>query len=849
MSRTGREGSITVFLSLLLPLVLALIGTLLEAARVQSVRAFLPQVTQHSMEMMFSDYNRELWEDYGLFAYTQQEEAEAEIKRAVEAAINPESGRTGIWEQGELDLWQVKLLELSIESKETMTDEDGEVLKHEAVEFMKYQMTEAAVEKILKLFHAIKETGAAASVAEKKLEAEEQLYEYSQEMLDFIEQIEGIDFGENSIEYRGELLKVRTPFVKQFFYGEPEKSKAGIKNELVLESLRGKFFDSKNALESLGEVLEELKEALEEETEGKERLAELEKEQEQLLQERNGMEQAVLEAEDAEAEDTQKEESKDVKGWKEEYKERILENSRKQNEILNKIDRIRKKIEGAEKRKTEKMQAWEVQSRKLTEQADNTGKSIEKALHILPELKKFQEAAAESVKKYGQALERKKTEVSEEMYQSFSEDCEKMASSVGMGTGKKTQPVCDLEAFERYLEENRGILQKIKAGIAFPGDISIEGMEAKENELEVLKNRAESYHIAEFVFSYEIIKKSKQQKNPADTLKKMANTSLLSLVAKDIRKLSQKSISGEENVFGKEETEKFLDDMSENITGISGKDHGIFSSVFGEFSSAADSLEVSDSVKEAGKELFAEIILNGYVQEMFYNYPTEEKNEKITALRYEQEYILSGQEIDKDNLASAAKKIAAVRTVCNFMALLTDTARQKEAYTAAVAIAGITGIEPLAEVLKSVILLVWAYEEAVVDTAALLQGKTLPVIKAPSQISLSFQELFGFGRNMVQQKAEACGEMKGGCAYSDYLYLFFCIQKQKTVLYRMADMIQFNMRERYDENFLLENAVFGCRVKGDYHMPWVFFRLPFMGWVTDGETEGWKMEVVAEKAY
>ena len=65
----------------------------------------------------------------------------------------------------------------------------------------------------------------------------------------------------------------------------------------------------------------------------------------------------------------------------------------------------------------------------------------------------------------------------------------------------------------------------------------------------------------------------------------------------------------------------------------------------------------------------------------------------------------------------------------------------------------------------------------------------------------------------------------------------------------MADIIQFNMKKRYHESFLLKEAVFGCKVKGDYFIPTVFFRLPFVTAVNKQQMDGWEMEVISEYAY
>lgn len=866
-----RKGSITVFLSLLLPLLLALVGTLLEAARYESAKPFLTENTSRAMQMMFADYNKELWEDYHLFAFTgEDEEAESEIKRAILASLSPnrdqEKGILGKLEiMPVLDFWHIKLNNLSIETKEMIVDEDGDILKHEAAEFMKYQVTEGFVEELLKLFKIVKQTKSAARVSEQKLETEQKLYQYSKEMLELMELIDGIDFGKNGVQYWGNKLKVKNHFVKQFLYGGAKYGVPGIEDGIVFESLKDKYYNPQECLETLQGLIEETQKACLDLEQCKKRLLELQLEQETLDNESKNLElglQAALFALQQETQrkaqkkaekgkDTKDNSSSGIESTVREYERQLSNQNRKKEQIKKEEKELNKKIEKAEKVKTSFSSEWKKKSKKLKEKVSNIKPCIEKALELIPKLKVLQEQAREFAQKYQNVLDQEKGGLSQEMYQSFEEDCKEVSLSLGIEREGEKKEICDLNAFSQYLQENGQILSSIEIFLSLNiGEVTVEALQEKARELQTAKQEAKSYHISEFTFSYKMVGKKQKQQNPMDTLKKLKNTTLLSLVVKDEKKISKNNAIGQEKVFSSVGESNFLDTISDTITEISAEGSG-FSSIFGEFSSSIPEKILNlSSLSAVGQAVLQEFLLNGYVQNAFYSYISEEKNEKESVLRYEQEYILSGKESDKDNLASSVKKITAVRTICNYISLLADSSRQKEAYTAAIAIAGFTGLEPLVEVLKSVILLVWAYEEGVVDTAALLQGKKLPVIKQPSELTLSFEELLLFKKTLVQKKAaEFSNQEKTGIGYLEYLYLFFCIQKQKQILYRMADIIQFNMEKRYHESFLLKEAVFGCKVKGDYFIPTVFFRLPFVTAVNKQQMDGWEMEVISEYAY
>ncbi len=829
------EGSITVFLSLLLPILLALIGTLLEAARLPSARTVISSGTRQAMQMMFSDYNKELWEDYHLFAYTEtEEEALKEIQRGIQAFSMQE-------EKSSLDLWHIKLMDLSVEEKEVLTDEDGDILKHEAVEYMKYQAPKEFADVLKQLFSTLKQTGSSAKIVKEKLAAEGEMYQYSEKMLEFMELVEGIDFGKEGVQYQGNLLKIKSVFVKQFLYQDASKTFLGINNDVVWDSLKNTYFQAGEVLDDLSSLLKKTESELRSIEQEKARIELLSEQISSLQQQKEALKQSIKEEESKPKEESQKE------GYKKELSaiEKSIRQSRKeQREIQNGMG-------NAEKIKQQLSSSWEKETKKLKEKAREIRSCIKKASALIPELKEQQKEAARAVEKYRTALKEQEGSISGEMKKAFSEDCDELSASVGIRPdGSKTkQPVYDLELFGRYLTDNDSILQSVEA-ITGISDITIDSVLQKEKEIAALAAQIKRYHISEFAFSYNITKKKKDVQNPMEALKKLGNTTLLSLVMKNEKEISGAELGSAEHVFSEKQENNGFHFGGNELPDFSTENNSLFSDIFGKFFTNFNDSGISfDFVSDTAQSVLQELLLNAYVQTSFFNAQTEKENKKVSVLKYEQEYVLFGNEKDKDNLAAFIKDLSVVRMICNYLSLLSDPVRQKEAEAAAAAIAGVTGLAPLIKVIKSAILLVWAYEEGIVDIAALLQGKKIPLIKEPSQLMLSFSELLAFGRALVQKKAGSIKDSKAGIFYSQYLYIFLCLRKQKTVIYRMADMIQFNMKKRYQENFLLNQAIFGCKVKGSYYLPSVFFKFPFVEQISGETITGWDVDVLEEMAY
>lgn len=64
-----RNGSITIFLTLIFGLILALITAAFENIRILTVDAYLCSAADNAAMSVFGDYNRELYQEYGLFGY------------------------------------------------------------------------------------------------------------------------------------------------------------------------------------------------------------------------------------------------------------------------------------------------------------------------------------------------------------------------------------------------------------------------------------------------------------------------------------------------------------------------------------------------------------------------------------------------------------------------------------------------------------------------------------------------------------------------------------------------------------------------------------------------------------
>ncbi len=131
------QGSITVYCTLVLLLMLALIGSLLESAHQTGVRTRIEQAASVGLDSLLSMYDAGLYEQYGLLFLNEDlldSSVDETLYECMDAVANPNQG---------LLIKTPQLLSFSVESVDTdvyyANDDNGVFLEREILELMKYQ--------------------------------------------------------------------------------------------------------------------------------------------------------------------------------------------------------------------------------------------------------------------------------------------------------------------------------------------------------------------------------------------------------------------------------------------------------------------------------------------------------------------------------------------------------------------------------------------------------------------------------------------------------------------------------------------------------------------------------------
>ena len=190
-----------------------------------------------------------------------------------------------------------------------------------------------------------------------------------------------------------------------------------------------------------------------------------------------------------------------------------------------------------------------------------------------------------------------------------------------------------------------------------------------------------------------------------------------------------------------------------------------------------------------------------------------------TFFRNEVEYLLTGKPDDKKAKKKVGNSLILLRNSLN-LAYLYSCEEKRNAALAAAEL-----IMPTAPILTQALILEgWAYMEARNDLKILYAGKTVPILKKDENWAISLENLlaaeYGIspsgeelpeGQEYEEEKNYLPPKKIEGRDYEGYLRILIAAMPQETLLLRMMDIIQINMKYLYCEWFLMDDYYTGLR--------------------------------------
>lgn len=302
--------------------------------------------------------------------------------------------------------------------------------------------------------------------------------------------------------------------------------------------------------------------------------------------------------------------------------------------------------------------------------------------------------------------------------------------------------------------------------------------------------------------------------DPRPGIKRWLKSGLLNLVMGD-RTISGKSIETENCSWHTEENPKQT--LLDSFDG------------YGEVINALNDQNITDQIRQGLKEQEMQLMVDLYILEKFSrlcgNSESEEKNGE-TILNYETEYILSGHGTDRENLESAVAGIFTLRTLLNLAYLYTSQEKGAVLQSVVQGLSVLAAIPVVGQLIELLLMVCWAAAEAVVDCAALTDGKKVPLMKNDSSWNLTMEQLISIG----EKGGHASDYVKDGSSgldYGQYLLILMLLMPSETKMIRMTQLMECNTRliEGY-EQFAFSNCAVAAEFSGSVNIEEKFWKHP-----------------------
>ncbi len=810
------EGSITVFLSLILLLIMSLLITMIEGARVNAAKICAERSLSTALDSTLAEFYGPLWKEYHLFGlYTegenkgdQREEIEGKISDYISYTLDPNKGLHNLEGIKYWDLYDIKLNSIAVKDETMLMDYQGKLLINEAVEYMKYKEMGSLVEHFLNKLSLIETPEKVSYIYEEKQKVEGELVEIDKGILKLMKLLDGLLTSDKGIEVtkKGEL-KTTEYFVKKISLGQVTKEEVGINQDTIYQALKNSYI---NPIIKFNLLLESS--------------TSLEGVCKQLS---GNLAYRLIATNELSARQDELEELNAID-------KKTKEDVRQIKELQKTIDTIVKRIkdydnEGEQLRSKKESLGREIESTKgeLFQLIEGIEPKITEAINVIDHIILKTQVAKPLLNQYEELLKNEKASISEDIYRELEENLNEMKRYISVDDSGY-----NFTQMKEILKANRKVLINCEEFLAI-GEAQLykedyQGSKASFGEAE---REMKQYRIKGLTIDYSTLVLDKSdQENPISKAGNLLQSGIASLVMDpnliSHKELPQGTLPSDIAAMSQEETNLILKLEGFLKNTFLGKDNSSMGELFQSFGSIS---KVRTMAEEGINKLAEHLLYQEYLKEHFALYmPKEEAEEnKPSALSYEQEYLLIGQTSDQGNLSSVISRILFIRTILDFVSILGDGAKLQQAKATAAALVGFTGLPILISITQAVILILWSLAEALLDVSALMMGKEVPIMK--KKVVLELPDLFVINRTFLQSKASSVvNSNELSFSYQDYLRMFLLMKSKEDIAYKSLDLMQENIKLRYNNNsFHIDHCLFGYVATAEYMIEPKFINISY----------------------
>ena len=716
-------GSITVFLTLIILLILSFVMTSVEAARIKMNSYYFSVLSDISAASYLGTYYYPLFNDYGLLAVDTRAEGSDNKKTGIAKKVRTYLDYS--YKNTSGGMIRGENISVTVSDYTSLSDDFYNQIKDEVL----YSGAESVLKGVFDI-DTLKQTEILPGVYEKQAAAAESAAEISKEILELMTIVDGISTTDTGLMTDAEgNLASENNFLKHLGVGEDDYIKGTYGSTRVYNAVSGKILNVDDMAKRVVSAADELVEL-------KIKCAETEEKISDTEQKNSDAEHVIsdTELESLYAECEEKEE--ELKDGLNLFTESIKYAREKTSEAIGKLSVLILKEKSA---------------KALSDEYENAVKS-----------------AIGSKSGFGSVS-------SSEIFEALLNDATDLKKYVDL-----KENGYDLNAMTKELTKNLIILNSVyipDSDNMSPAEISY--------YISVAERKLQNIKYDNFKFNYKGITTGKKTGVSFDLTFNKIGKEILEFMG--------------------------VTDISENsLTGLDLYDTDTFSllktdiaEAFKNMRSYFDDTDFEGILGDAVNGVTKKAVLNIYLHEYFGSYLNAEND---TRLKYEREYVLCGNTSDTLNLSEYALRLCLFRSIFTYAALIANSEKRDAITGIAAMIAGFTGVPALTYVIKYTIMTIWAIMEAIIETAAILSKKKIPFFNASGNMSLN--EIFLFNKSLVKQKADAI-KSTGVLGETEYLALFLMMQNDETTYFRMLNLIQENIRLKYNDAFRIKNSITG----------------------------------------
>ncbi|TCK93105.1 hypothetical protein EDC19_1283 [Natranaerovirga hydrolytica] len=230
------EGAITIFLSLILIIMLSIVATTVEAARINTSKMYVERALNTAMNSVLAQYDTELKDQYSLMTLDagygkntiDTTQMINQMNHYLQHSLNPQKDlqepsifhkliHTNNQQQEQfIDLYRFNIKDIQIENYTSLIDEQTEIFKYQILENMKYKGPMLLIEGFLDKLELISKSSKTAQVVQDKAEVDDKVSEFGSNYLDLMSTIDGTSFKKETIHTdRNNNILMNHHFVKQ----------------------------------------------------------------------------------------------------------------------------------------------------------------------------------------------------------------------------------------------------------------------------------------------------------------------------------------------------------------------------------------------------------------------------------------------------------------------------------------------------------------------------------------------------------------------------------------------------------------------------------------------------------